>query len=116
MIATGNKVRYEYHIIHNIPMNVNKLMPFEQQLKILCQPKTTDRRRQVLSSIKGDKYSNNNKSNNYSKKSTTYVITTSSRKKAREGKNVRGGEGSRDPRKHPEKFCSLNHNAQSTSN
>ena len=40
----------------NIPMNVNKLMPFEQQLKILCQPKTSDRkRRQNLSSIKSNK-------------------------------------------------------------
>ena len=38
----------------NIPINVNKLMPFEQQLKILCQPKTSDRRRrQILSFIKG---------------------------------------------------------------
>ena len=34
-------------------MNVNKLMPFELQLKPLCQLKTSDRiRRQILSSIK----------------------------------------------------------------
>ena len=40
----------------NIAMNVNKLMPFEQQLKILCQLQTSDRRlRQVSSSIKGYK-------------------------------------------------------------
>ena len=40
----------------NIAMNVNKLMPFEQQLKILCQLQTSDRRRrQILSSIKSYK-------------------------------------------------------------
>ena len=40
----------------NIPMNVNKLMPFEKQLKVLCQSQTSDRRRrQILSSIKGYK-------------------------------------------------------------
>ena len=59
-IAAGNKsniCEYALNIINgNVPMNVNKLMPFEQQLKILCQPKTTDRRwRQGLSSIKGYK-------------------------------------------------------------
>ena len=59
-IAAGNKSNIcecALNIINgNVPMNVNKLMPFEQQLKILCQPKTTDRRwRQGLSSIKGYK-------------------------------------------------------------
>ena len=40
----------------NIPMNVKKLKPFEQQLKNLCQLQTSDReRRQILSSIKSYK-------------------------------------------------------------
>ena len=38
----------------NIPFNVDKLTPFEKQMKILCEPQTTDRkRRKVLSSTKG---------------------------------------------------------------
>ena len=43
-------------ITGNIPMNVYKLLPFEQQLKILCQPQKPDRRRRpIITSIKGYK-------------------------------------------------------------